>query len=120
MLFSEIMLAVVLCGAVYAVVWTLRGLLLTPILRRENADLFCVVRIEGEADGLEQAIRGLMWLHAAGKMEPAVIVAQTGELTTEARQRAERLSEKCGAVFCREDDIHRIFEELRWRDPEKQ
>ena len=114
-LFADIVIAVVVCGAVAAVIWSLKGLLLTPVRRRENADVFAVIRAKDDAQGLEQAVKGLVWLKDSGKAELGLIIADDG-MNFEARRRAQLLAEKSGAVVCAAERICEVTEEERWRE----
>ena len=112
---ADIVIAVVVCIAVAAVILSLKGLLLTPVRRRENADVFAVICARGDAQGLEQAVKGLTWLKYSGKAEIGLIIADDG-MNLEARRRAELLAEKSGAVVCAADRICEVTEEERWRE----
>ena len=114
-LFADIVIAVVMCLALAAVIWSLKGLLLTPVRRRERADVFAVIVARGDAQGLEQAVRGLMWLQDSGRAQMGIIIADSG-MDDEARRRAELLAEKNGAVVCAAGDICDVTEEERWRE----
>lgn len=96
---SEIIIAVAVCAALLAVVYAARGMLLTPVRRHRDTDVFTVIRAVGDADGLEQIIEGLLWLRDSGKAETDIIIVCDG-LTDEAEKRAELLAEKCGGMLC--------------------
>lgn len=98
-LISQILLAILICGAVIAVMWSMRGIMLTPVGKRKGVETFTVVKIDGEADGLEQTIKGLMWLRDAGKTDTKIIIA-VDNITRQAMKRAEILSENCGGEVC--------------------
>ncbi|MBQ9974825.1 MAG: hypothetical protein IJP02_07710 [Oscillospiraceae bacterium] len=40
--------------------------------------LWTVVRAEGDGEGLEQQVRGLVWLHSCGVLHGSVMVADAG------------------------------------------
>ncbi len=117
-LFGDILVAVSLCAAVLAVIWSVKGAFLTPVRRRGDTDIFTVVRVAGDAPGMEQAVRGLEWLIDSGREETCIIIADGG-LTPEARRRARLLAEKNDLVLCRTEQIIQKTEEFRWTESER-
>ncbi|MGM9521912.1 MAG: hypothetical protein ACI3VB_05480 [Oscillospiraceae bacterium] len=114
-LVAEIIIAAAVCAAVAAVIWSVRGMLLTPVIRREDVDVFAVIRARGEAAGLEQTVRGLLWLGDSGKAEMGLIIVDDG-MTQEAHRRAEMLAEQSGGAVCPPERLIHKTEELRWRN----
>lgn len=117
-LVAEIIIAAAVCAAVAAVIYSVKGLLLTPVLRREDADVFAVIRAKSEAAGLEQTMRGLMWLKDSGKADMGLIIVDDG-MTLETRRRAELLASRCGAGICSADQLLHRTEELKWRNSDQ-
>lgn len=111
---SEIIIAVAVCAALLAVMWVTRGMLLTPVRRREGADVFAVIRVSGQAEGLEQVIDGFLWLRDSGRAEMDVIIA-CADLTDEAKRHVMRLAEKCSGTICDVKDLAEYTEDRAWR-----
>ena len=111
---SEIIIAIAVCAALLGVVCAARGMLLTPVRRNGDTDVFTVVRTGGDAEGLEQIIDGLLWLRDSGKAETDIIIACDG-LSEEAAKRAELLCEKCGGMLCAPENLAVYTEDRTWR-----
>ena len=114
-IFADIVIAAAVCAAVAAVIWSLKGLLLTPVRRREDADVFAVIEARDSAQGLEQALRGLMWLTDSGRAQMGIVIVDAG-MDQEARRRAELLAQRCRARVCRPEELTEVTEEERWRE----
>ena len=74
-----------------------------------------MIAARGQAQGLEQAVRGLMWLQDSGKAQMGIIIEDCG-LDEEARRRALLLAEKSGAVVCPPERLCEVTEEERWME----
>ena len=110
-------LGIVICAAIAAVIVSVKGMLLTPVRRRADADIFAVISARNGAEGLEQTVRGLMWLSDSGKADMCVVIVDDG-MDPQAKMRACRLAEKCGGAVCAPDNINEVIEEYRWTHPD--
>lgn len=115
--FSQVVLGVFLCVAICAAIVCVRGLLLAPVKRRRDTDVFWLVRATGEAEGLEETVRGIMWLRDAGRTTAPVLIAADG-LTAEAERKAAIIAQRCGGTVFPADKIQEVLEETVWRDPD--
>ncbi len=113
-LFGSLVIAVAACAAGFAVLWALKGAFLMPVRRRADADVFTIIRASGDAEGLEQTVRGLVWLRDSGRADVCLIIADDG-LTGGARRRAESLAASNGVLLCGADRLAEETEEVRWR-----
>lgn len=115
--YARIILAAVLCGAVITVILELKGRFVCPVKRRENAEVFALIVASGEAEGLEETVRGLRWLSETGKAElPALIVLDNA--TPEAARRADRLARLGGGAVTDADNLGAAVKELLWKEEE--
>jgi hypothetical protein len=110
-LLSQIILAVVICGAILIVLWAIRGLLLTPVRTHDGAEVFSVVRLEGDGAGAEETIRGLLWLRDSGKIQGKIIIA-IGDVTADAVKRAAIVADNYGIYFCPVSELSQAISEI--------
>ncbi len=113
--FGQVVTALAVCAAVAAVIWSVKGAFLTPVERRADADVFLVIRVRNDGEGLERAMRGIRWLRDSGRMDMCVVISDDG-LTREARRRAGIIAERNGAVLCRTEELIARTERLRRTD----
>jgi hypothetical protein len=109
---AEVIAAVLVTLAITVAIWKITGLLLMPVMSRDETEIFTVLRVQGEATELEETLRGLMWLKDAGKLKSRIIIADVG-LTPDAYERASALAQRFDATMCR--SIDEMTEEIRWR-----
>ena len=89
------------CGLLLLAGW----LLLLPVSR---SGLWTVIRARDGAEGLEQQIRGLVWLHSWGLLRCPVVVADAG-LNERGRALVCRLAERWPQVIlCGEGQLEHI------------
>ena len=77
-------------------------------------DILTVIRVRGEAEGLEQTVKGVLWLRDSGRMETEVLIADGG-MDTAARRRAEVLALKHGMEIRGAEKITDKTEDFTWR-----
>lgn len=92
---TEILL-VLLC--VISVCGLLSLLWCRMVLPVSGQGLWTVVRAKGDGEGLEQQVRGLVWLHSCGLMRCPVVVADMG-LSEQGRVLARRLAARWPQVI---------------------
>lgn len=63
--------------------WTLKGLLLTPVSRGKSTHIGLVIDIDGIEPKLEQTLKGLVWLRENGTLKTDIHLnlSNTDELT---------------------------------------
>lgn len=75
----------------------LHELLLCPVRPGRGERLEAVLRLSGDAPGLEQTLRGLLWLRESGRVRMGILLVDEG-LTPEARETAELLCRREAGV----------------------
>ena len=113
-LVSQIIVGIVFCVAVAAIISMVKTLVLTPVRRHQDVEVLTVIRARGEAEGLEQTVKGMQWLRDSGRMETALWIADCG-MDTQARRRAEVLALKVGARISGPNEFTKVIEEFSWR-----
>lgn len=93
-LFCEILGFVLLAFGLVCLVWLALGRLLLPGSRPVRV----VVRGEGDGEGLEQTVRGLMWLRRSGFWRGVVVIEDAG-LTPAGMLLAHILARQDGVEF---------------------
>ena len=100
--------------AVAAIISMVKTLVLTPIRRHADVEVLAVIRARGEAEGLEQTVKGVQWLRDSGRMETELFIADGG-MDVEARRRAEVLALRYGIRIIGLDNMMKDFEDGTWR-----
>lgn len=59
-------------------VWSIRGLMLTPVRGGSGLHLSMLVRLSGQDDGLEHCLDGLIWLRENGTVRADIIIEADG------------------------------------------
>ena len=80
-----------LAGALFWLLWKIRGALLIPVARGRNLRLRLVLRVDGPAPELEAAVRGLSWLISDGVLYGSVHIVDRG-MDEETLEIARRLA----------------------------
>jgi hypothetical protein len=84
---AEVLLAALTVIGLLSLGWSLFGRMLTPV---GPGAVYAVVPASGGGEGLEQTVRGLLWLRGGELAGLTVLVADTG-LNEQGRQLAEGL-----------------------------
>ena len=113
-LVSQIIVGIVFCVAVATIISMVKTIVLTPVRRHQDVEVLTIIRARGEAEGLEQTVKGIQWLRDSGRMETELFIADAG-MDVEARRRAEVLALKDGARICGSDIHLENKEEFSWR-----
>ncbi len=85
----EVLAAFLLCAGIGTCFWCVAGAVLLPADRRCGAVV--TLHLQGDADGLEQELRALRWLHKSGLYCAEVQLYDCG-LSDEGRKLAEKLA----------------------------
>ena len=72
---AEIVLAMLIALGLSGVLWLIRCRLMFPVF---GDGLWTVVQARGAGEGLEQQLRGIVWLHSCGLLRGRVVVADMG------------------------------------------
>lgn len=65
----NIMVGLALALGIVLLIWSIRGLLLTPVKGSSALDLTVLVRLRGTEVGLEHCLDGLIWLRENGTLK---------------------------------------------------
>ncbi len=104
----EIVMAALAAVGVLALAWHLYGKLLVPV---GPEPVFAVVPAAGDGAGLEQTVRGLLWLRGDDLIDYVVVIADCG-LDEEGRRMAEVLCRGSGQVrLCAAAQVEQILRE---------
>jgi hypothetical protein len=93
----EIIFGALAAWGLIMLLWTLFGVLLLPLQKREKLRLSVVIRSEEDAPALERYVRGLEWLRDLGLVWWDILILEDA-LSPEAQDTARRLSEKAQSV----------------------
>lgn len=117
-IFFEALLALLASIGLLGLGWLLLGRLLAPVGR--SSRVLAVIPAAGDGEGLEQNIRGLLWLRCCGLAEVDVVIADCG-LSEEGRRLAQILhQQEPGLVLCSAEqlaDVTKGEEVSVWRPP---
>ena len=89
----EFLIGVLAAWGGIMLIWTLIGIALLPMTRRQDTRLTVVLRAEGSGQRLEQYIKGLFWIRDMGLLWWDVAVLRD-HLTEEGQNRAQQLTKK--------------------------
>ncbi len=89
----ELVVGILAAWGLIVLVWTLAGLILLPLRRRDDVGLTVLIRGKGQASGLEHYLRGLLWMRDFGLAWWNILVLED-ELDRDALDRARVLTEK--------------------------
>ena len=92
--------AILAAAIVLLLLWMLRGALLLPIRLGKEQSLTLVLRASGSGDGLEQAVRALLWMIENGTLNATIVIEDAG-LLPEARETAALLQARYDRVRIR-------------------
>ncbi|MGE4484889.1 MAG: hypothetical protein AB7C97_07240 [Oscillospiraceae bacterium] len=91
-IFFEVLIALLLCIVIFALIYTIKKMLLTPVHPGAGEKIFFIVAASGDAPDLQHTLSGLRLLADESGGGAQMVVADTG-LTSDARRRAGLL---CG------------------------
>ncbi len=113
-LIFEIAAAAVICAAVIVMLHTARGVLVTPVPVDEGSSLFVVIPVSGDAERLEQTVKGLLWLYENGTLDCRIVISDCG-LSESGRRIVSMLqSDGENVILCAPDDLAALTEVSEW------
>ncbi len=71
----EVVLSLLAVAGMMSLSWLLFGRILTPAGNRETVSM---VPGQGDGEGLEQAVRGLLWLRGGGMLQGELVIVDCG------------------------------------------
>ena len=99
----ELLVGTLAAWGLIMLIWTIAGVILLPLRRRE--DLRLTVVMEGNAPGLQLQhwLRGLLWLREMGILWWNIVIVKD-ELDQEAEAYAEAAAERCQVYLLSRDE----------------
>lgn len=61
-------------AVLWLIVWSLKGLLLTPVRLGKNTDADIILRVRGAEPAIEYTLRSLIWLRENGTLRAEIII----------------------------------------------
>lgn len=102
MLFAKALAALMLAALALMAFVLLYGIIICPVRPGKGEQLEAVLHVNGSAPGLENTLRGLVWLRSSGRVYMNIVVIDEG-MDADTRQTARLLcNEKNGAVLLSE------------------
>jgi len=77
-MFVYMILSLCVSAALFLLIWTLRGRMLSPIVLGENMRLEIILTVCGDAPELENAVNCLLWLKKNGTLSGDIILQDKG------------------------------------------
>ena len=103
--FLQIFIALAAITIIFGIIWSLFGSLQTPIQCGKGTGIATVIAVHGNAEGLEQTLKGLIWLRESGVMLGQIILVDAG-LNHEGLILSRLILKKyTGVVVCKAEDV---------------
>lgn len=74
----NLMVGLALALGIVLLIWSIRGLMLTPVKGSDTLELTTLVTINGTEPGLEQCLEGLIWLRENGTVRADIRIEASG------------------------------------------
>lgn len=104
----EIVAAVLIAAGLLGLCWLAFGRLLAPVGKADRS--MAVVPASGDGEGLEQEVRGLLWLKSGNMAKFTVVIADCG-LNDRGRTLAALLQEwEPALVCCKAEELGRYIQ----------
>ena len=111
-IFLQIAIATAAAAVIFSVIWTVYGTLRTPVRTVRGTGVHTVISVRGSAEGLEQTLRGLVWLQQNGTVVGRIAIVDCG-LDEEGRVLSRLAVKKYGnIVICRGEDLEAWIAEI--------
>lgn len=89
----ELLVGMLAAWGLITLIWTLAGVVLLPIRRRDNLRLTVVFRGEADLTQLEHRLRGVLWLRESGLVWWNILIL-TDDLKEDSLQYVQRMEEQ--------------------------
>ena len=101
----QIMIGLAAASVIFGVIWFVYGSLRTPVRCGRGTGINTVVSVKDSAEGLEQALDGLIWLRENGILHSQILIADCG-MDEEGRALAGQALKKYGKIaICKAEDV---------------
>ena len=112
-IFVQILIAMGAVSVMFGIIWLIIGRLRTPILWGSQVRVSTVVSATGEAEGLEQALDGLIWLQENGLLKGQIVIADCG-MDRDGERLARQAVKKYGKIaICKAEDVRQWIVETQ-------
>ena len=103
--FLQIAIAATAVAVIFGVFWAIYGALRTPVRCGRGCGVSMVVTAAGSAEGLEQTLKGLVWLEQNGIVVARILIVDCG-LDEEGLTLSRLLAKKyANIVICRPEEV---------------
>ena len=104
-IFLQIAIAATAIALIFGVFWTVYGSLRTPVRCGRGTGVSTVVTARGSAEGLEQTLKGLIWLEENGIVVARILIVDCG-MDEEGLALARLLAKKyANIVICQAEEV---------------
>ena len=111
-IFLQIAIAVTAATVIFGVIWMIYGSLRTPVRCGEKASVCTMISVRENAEGLEQTLRGLVWLQENGTLLGRIVIVDCG-MDDEGRALTRLAVKKYGnIVICQAEEVREWIEKL--------
>lgn len=90
MVFVKILAVLIMAALAVMAFMLLYEIILCPIKPGKGERLEAVLRVSGSAPGLENTLRGLLWLQSSGRVHMSIVIVDEG-MDNDTRQTAQLL-----------------------------
>jgi len=77
-IFAQIVIAATAAAVILGTIWAIYGALRTPVRCGRGCGVCMVVTAKGGAEGLEQTLKGLVWLEQNGIVVARILIVDCG------------------------------------------
>ena len=99
----QVLLALLAAAGLLALGWAIFGQLVTPV--GAISPVYAVVPADGDGAGLEQAVKGLLWLRGGELARFTIVIADNGLDESGRAVAAALLTDATGVVVCPGDRL---------------
>jgi len=111
--FGQIIIAAAAIGVIFGILWVVYGSLCTPVRLGRGIGVCTVVTARGSAEGLEQTLKGLVWLEENGIVVARILIVDCG-LNEDGLALARLLAKKyANVVICQAEEVGQWIVETR-------
>ena len=104
-IFLQIGITLALAALVFGVFWSAFGKLRMPVRSTGEMRVHTILSVRGRAEGLEQAIEGLIWLEQNRSMDGKILIADCG-MDDEGRTLVQLAVKKHKKIIiCKAEDV---------------
>lgn len=115
----NIIIVMAIAAAAAVAAFAVCDMLLTPVRSTEGTEVYALVVISGDAEGLEETVRGLSYLSDRGMASLRLIVADSSA-SPDAKMRARLICQNNDGLVTDVDALSETVKDIIWRKPDTQ